>query len=103
MPRVLYCLKCSTAKYKHSQWCRNHTTKVYYYNSLGAPCSPEDPDARKTIHKAHKLVDLNRKPYCSWERDYSRLKRVYARRYNPAGWYDVGWYCNRCGNFIENN
>jgi len=65
MPKVYYCLKCSTAhkgKYPHS-W--------------------------KKYERA-------------WRTDYSKLRRVYIRLYNPDKWIPVGWYCPRCGNFIEN-
>ena len=92
MPKIYYCLKCSTAKYSHSRRCRSIETKVVTFS-----------DGSIHIYKAHELVDLHRKPYCSWERDYSRLRRVYARRYNPDGWYPVGWYCKHCGNFIKTN
>lgn len=101
MPKIYYCLKCSKAKYVHSRWCSDQTRRTFYYNSKGASCTPEDPDAHITIYEPHKLVDLHTKPYCRWERDYSRLKRVYIRLYKPANWKPVGWYCERCGNFIK--
>jgi len=69
---------------------------------MGASCESNDLDAHITIYDPHKLVDLDRKPYCRWEKDYSILKRVYIRLYKPANWKPVGWYCGRCDNFIQN-
>nr|BDI55084.1 MAG: hypothetical protein [uncultured archaeon] len=105
MPKIYFCLKCSKAEYKHSRWCNSQTTQVFYYNSHGDSCEANSPDIdnkHTQIWEAHELVDLHRKPYCSWERDYSRLKRVYIRLYNPDNWMPIGWYCGRCGNFIQN-
>lgn len=105
MPKIFYCLKCSTAKYSHSTYCSSIKTEIYYYNSKGKSCEVDDleMDERRTqIFKAHELVDLHRMPYCSWNRDYIRLRRVYIRKYNPAGWNAIGWYCPKCGNFIKN-
>ena len=104
MPKVYFCLKCSTAEYKHSRWCRNQTTKIFHYNSKYKSCEADDPDMKEEytqIFKAHDLVDLKRMHYCSWDRDYMRLRRVYTREYKPANWKAVGWYCDRCGNFIK--
>ena len=101
MPKIFYCLKCSTAKYEHYRDCRSRTTKTYYFNRLGASCEPSDPEAKKTIYRQHRLVDLQRKPYCCWKRDYIKLRRVYIRLYNPAGWKAVGWICGKCGVFIK--
>jgi len=101
MPEYFYCLKCSKAKYVHGRGCRYQITEVHYYNSRGASCEPNDPDGEMTVFKAHELIDLNRMPYCRWERDYTRLKRVYNREYNPANWKAIGWYCPNCNNFIN--
>lgn len=89
MPKVFYCLKCSTAEYKHSRHCRRQTTFTETYRS-----------GTSYTYTAHKLVDLKRKPYCSWERNYIQLRRAYTRKYNPAGWNAIGWYCPSCDNLI---
>ena len=102
MPEIFYCLKCSTAVYEHSKWCRGKTTRIHHYTHLGAECELESPEYKYTyINKAHELKNLHSKPYCSWNEDYSRLRRVYVRKYNPANWKAVGWLCERCGNFIK--
>jgi len=102
MPKYFYCLKCSTAVYEHTKWCKGKTTRIYHYTHLGAGCELESPEYSYTCtYKAHELKDLHGKPYCSWKRDYSVLKRVYMRKYKPAGWKPIGWYCENCGNFIK--
>ena len=75
-----FCLKCSKAKYVHSRWCMTIRRPDLEYN--------------------HEHTDLHRKPYCSWKRDYSELKRIYIREYNPNKWIGIGWYCPRCKNII---
>ena len=102
MPQVYFCLKCSMAVYEHSKWCRSKITLVYHYTRLGVECELESPEYNNTnTYKAHELKDLYGKPYCKWNRDYSRLRRVYMRMYDPANWKAIGWFCERCGNFIK--
>lgn len=103
MPKIFYCLKCSTAVYEHSRWCSSSETIIYHYTKYGSKeCELDSPDYDSTVtYKAHELVDLHRKPYCSWKRDYSTLKRVYMRIYNPDKWVPIGWYCTNCGSFID--
>lgn len=104
MPKIFYCLKCSTAVYEHSRWCRSKETEIFHYNSKGSHCEADDPNMDKNrtqIFEPHELVDLHRNPYCSWKRDYSTLKRVYVRIYNPDKWMPIGWYCTKCGSFID--
>ena len=91
MPEYFYCLKCSNAKYTHGRGCRSQTTHEEPYRY-----------GEGTFHvEAHERVDLRRMPYCSWEKNYIRLKRIYSREYNPANWKAVGWYCPNCNNFIK--